>query len=216
ILPSYCKSWYLAEKGGFGDRALVTGGDSGIGRAVCICFAREGATVAFIYIKGEEKDASETLRMLLEFIALDAESPIAIPTALGYDEKQEGVVKTYKRIDILVNNAAESHLTSVVEEITEDKLESFWHALKRMRGGSSIINTTSVDAYLGNPKAMDYASSTGAIVAFTRSLAVQLVKKGIRVNGVAPGPVWTPLIPAIMKEDMVAKFESETPMGRAA
>ncbi|KAK4424665.1 NADPH-dependent aldehyde reductase 1, chloroplastic [Sesamum alatum] len=215
-----------------GKVALVTGGDSGIGRAVGHCFALEGATVAFTYVKGQEdKDANDTLGMLMKAKHPDAKDPIAIPTDLGYDENckrvVEEVVNNYGRIDILVNNAAEQYECSTVEDIDEPRLERVFrtnifsyfftarHALKHMKEGSSIINTTSVNAYKGNAKLLDYTSTKGAIVAFTRGLALQLVEKGIRVNGVAPGPIWTPLIPASFTEDESAKFGSQTPMKRA-
>ncbi|KAK4406595.1 Glucose and ribitol dehydrogenase [Sesamum angolense] len=238
-----------------GKVALVTGGDSGIGRAVGHCFALEGATVAFTYVKGQEdKDANDTLGMLMKAKHADAKDPIAIPTDLGYDENcrrvVEEVVNNYGRIDILVNNAAEQYEASTVEEIDEPRLERVFrtnifsyfftastpqththqpkdlkiirlilcgrrHALKHMKEGSSIINTTSVNAYKGNAKLLDYTATKGAIVAFTRGLALQLVEKGIRVNGVAPGPIWTPLIPASFTEDESAKFGTQTPMKRA-
>ncbi|KAL0387524.1 UNVERIFIED_CONTAM: Glucose and ribitol dehydrogenase [Sesamum radiatum] len=215
-----------------GKVALVTGGDSGIGRAVGHCFALEGATVAFTYVKGQEdKDANDTLGMLMKAKHADANDPIAIPTDLGYDENcrrvVEEVVNNYGRIDILVNNAAEQYEASTVEDIDEPRLERVFrtnifsyfftarHALKHMKEGSSIINTTSVNAYKGNAKLLDYTATKGAIVAFTRGLALQLVEKGIRVNGVAPGPIWTPLIPASFTEDESAKFGTQTPMKRA-
>ncbi|KAL0455033.1 UNVERIFIED_CONTAM: Glucose and ribitol dehydrogenase [Sesamum latifolium] len=215
-----------------GKVALVTGGDSGIGRAVGHCFALEGATVAFTYVKGQEdKDANDTLGMLMKAKHADAKDPIAIPTDLGYDENcrrvVEEVVNNYGRIDILVNNAAEQYEASTVEEIDEPRLERVFrtnifsyfftarHALKHMKEGSTIINTTSVNAYKGNAKLLDYTATKGAIVAFTRGLALQLVEKGIRVNGVAPGPIWTPLIPASFTEDESAKFGTQTPMKRA-
>ncbi|KAK6143910.1 hypothetical protein DH2020_024258 [Rehmannia glutinosa] len=197
-----------------GKVALVTGGDSGIGRAVCHCFALEGATVAFTYVKGhEDKDASDTLEMLRKAKHADAKDPIAIPTDLGYDENckrvVDEVVSSYGRIDILVNNAAEQYEAGSVEEIDEARLE------RHMKEGSSIINTTSVNAYKGNAKLLDYTSTKGAIVAFTRGLALQLVEKGIRVNGVAPGPIWTPLIPASFTEEESANFGKQVPMKRA-
>ncbi|KAL7126417.1 hypothetical protein ABFS83_14G185700 [Erythranthe nasuta] len=215
-----------------GKVALVTGGDSGIGRAVGHCFALEGATVAFTYVKGQEdKDANDALGMLMKAKHPDAKDPIAIPTDLGFDENckrvVDEVVNSFGRIDILVNNAAEQYEAGSIEEIDSDRLERVFrtnifsyffttrHALKHMKEGSSIINTTSVNAYKGNAKLLDYTATKGAIVAFTRGLALQLVEKGIRVNGVAPGPVWTPLIPASFTEDESASFGAQVPMKRA-
>ncbi|XP_064958436.1 NADPH-dependent aldehyde reductase 1, chloroplastic-like isoform X1 [Musa acuminata AAA Group] len=215
-----------------GKVALVTGGDSGIGRAVCYCFAQEGATVAFTYVKSQEfKDANDTLQMLRQIKKHDAKDPIAIPADLGYEENcrkvVEEVVNAYGRIDILVNNAAEQHERSCITDITEEQLEkvfrtnifSYMHVskfvVKQMKAGGCIINTTSVNAYKGHKTLLDYTSTKGAIVAFTRALALQLADKGIRVNGVAPGPVWTPLIPASFPEEAVANFGKEVPMGRA-
>ncbi|KAK7363718.1 hypothetical protein VNO77_05870 [Canavalia gladiata] len=216
-----------------GKVALVTGGDSGIGRAVCLSFAKEGATVAFTYVKGhEDKDKDDTLKMLLEAKTSDAEDPLAIAADIGYEEhcKQvvELVVKEYGRIDVLVNNAAEQHVKNSIEEITEEQLERVFrtnifsqfllvkHAVKHMKEGSSIINSTSVNAYDGNPEAMDYTATKGAIVAFTRALAQKLVNKGIRVNGVAPGPVWTPIQPASKPAEMIRNLGCEVPMKRPA
>ncbi|XP_058077730.1 glucose and ribitol dehydrogenase-like [Magnolia sinica] len=215
-----------------GKVALVTGGDSGIGRAVCHCFALEGAKVAFTYVKSEEdKDATDTLCMLMQVKNNDRDV-LALPADLGFNENCKRVVdevdNMFGRIDILVDNAAEQYRSSSIEEITEVRLERVFrtnifsyffmvrHALKLMREGSSIINTTSVTAYKGSPELLDYSSTKGAIIAFTRGLALQLVKKGIRVNGVAPGPVWTPLIPASFSKEKVKIFGTEVPMGRAA
>ncbi|KAL1372649.1 hypothetical protein HN51_002764 [Arachis hypogaea] len=228
ISPDYKPSNKL-----WGKVALVTGGDSGIGRAVCVCFAKEGATVAFTYVKGhEDRDKDDTLKMLLESKTSDAQDPLAIAADIGFDEncKQvvDHVVQEYGRIDILVNNAAEQHLTKSVEEITQDQLERVFktnmfsqfylvrHALIHMKEGSSIINSTSVNAYSGSPQALDYTATKGAIVAFTRGLARMLVSKGIRVNAVAPGPVWTPIQPASMPAEMIQSLGSEVPMKRAA
>ncbi|XP_061348514.1 NADPH-dependent aldehyde reductase 1, chloroplastic-like [Gastrolobium bilobum] len=215
-----------------GKIAVVTGGDSGIGRAVCNLFALEGATVIFTYVKGQEdKDARDTLEMIKKAKTADAKDPMAIPADLGFDENckrvVDEIVNAYGRIDILVNNAAEQYECESVEEIDEPRLERVFrtnifsyffmarHCLKHMKEGSSIINTTSVNAYKGHPTLLDYTSTKGAIVAFTRALSLQLVKKGIRVNGVAPGPIWTPLIPASFKEEKTAQFGSDVPMKRA-
>ncbi|XP_022922637.1 NADPH-dependent aldehyde reductase 1, chloroplastic-like [Cucurbita moschata] len=215
-----------------GKVALVAGGDSGIGRAVCYCFALEGATVAFTYVKAqEEKDANDTIEMIKKAKHDSANNPLAIAADLGFDENCKRVVdevaNAYGRIDILVNNAAEQYKASSIEDIDEERLERVFrtnifsyflttrHALKHMKEGSSIINTTSVNAYKGNAKLLDYTATKGAIVAFTRGLALQLATKGIRVNGVAPGPIWTPLIPASFDEEETANFGSQVPMKRA-
>ncbi|CAI0466268.1 unnamed protein product [Linum tenue] len=226
--PSYKPSNKL-----HGKVALVTGGDSGIGRAVCLHFALEGATVAFTYVKGvEDKDKDDTLVMLLEAKAAGAKDPLAIAADIGFDENCRKLVdlvaKEYGRIDILVNNAAEQHLSHSMDDVTESRLERVFrtnifsqffltrHALKYMREGSAIINSTSVNAYSGGSEVLDYTATKGAIVAFTRGLALQLASKGIRVNAVAPGPVWTPLQPASMPAESMKGLGSSVPMGRAA
>ncbi|XP_020204797.1 NADPH-dependent aldehyde reductase 1, chloroplastic [Cajanus cajan] len=231
-VPQFTNPDYKSANKLQGKIALITGGDSGIGRAVCNLFALEGATVAFTYVKGhEDKDARDTLEMIKRAKSNEAKDPMAIPADLGYDENckrvVDEVVSAFGRIDILINNAAEQYECGTVEEIDEPRLERVFrtnifsyffmarHALKHMKEGSSIINTTSVNAYKGNAKLLDYTSTKGAIVAFTRGLSLQLVSKGIRVNGVAPGPIWTPLIPASFKEEETAQFGGEVPMKRA-
>ncbi|KMT13788.1 hypothetical protein BVRB_4g081620 [Beta vulgaris subsp. vulgaris] len=231
-IPETARSQYKPANKLQGKVALVTGGDSGIGRAVCHHFALEGATVAFTYVKGhEDKDAVDTLQLIKSAKGTGAKDPIAVAADLGYDEHckrvVDEVVNAFGRIDILVNNCAEQYERSTIEEVSEQKLERVFrtnifshflvtrHALKHMREGSSIINTTSIVAFKGSPSLLDYTSTKGAIVAFTRGLALQLVQKGIRVNAVAPGPIWTPLIPASFKEDEVESFGSEVPMKRA-
>ncbi|KAG8370141.1 hypothetical protein BUALT_Bualt14G0086500 [Buddleja alternifolia] len=202
-----------------GKVSLVTGGDSGIGRYVCYYFAKEGATVAFTYVEGEEEqDAHDTLQKIKELKLDGAKDSVAVPVDLGYDENcrrvVDKVVENYERIDILVNNAAESRIGSI-EEMTEEQLGRM-HALKHMREGSTIINTTSVQAYLGSPSSLEYQLNKGAIVAFTRGLALQLIHRGIRVNDVVPGPVWTSVQVVILDEDKIMSLGSETPMDRAA
>ena len=205
--------------------ALITGGDSGIGRAVAVAMAREGAKIAIVYLE-EHKDASETAA------AVKAEGSQAIKIAGDVaDEKfcrnaVEKTVKEFGRLDILVNNAAEQHETDDIRQIKAEQIErtfrtnifSFFfmakHALRHMKKGGSIINSSSVTAYQGHKTLLDYSATKGAIVTFTRSLSEALVKDGIRVNAVAPGPIWTPLIPASFDAERVAKHGSSVPMQR--
>jgi NAD(P)-dependent dehydrogenase (short-subunit alcohol dehydrogenase family) len=219
--PSYRGSGKLAGKA-----ALVTGGDSGIGRAVAILFAREGADVAIGYLD-EHEDARETVRL----VEAEGRRCVAVAGDVG-DEAfcgtlVERTVAELGRLDCLVNNAAEQHPQESVADITTDQLERTFRtnifsmfflvqaALPHLREGSTVVNTTSVTAYKGSPQLLDYSSTKGAIVSFTRSLALQLVERGIRVNAVAPGPIWTPLIPATFPEDAVESFGSQVPMARA-
>ncbi|MFB3818294.1 MAG: SDR family oxidoreductase [Candidatus Methylomirabilales bacterium] len=208
-----------------GKAALITGGDSGIGRAVAIAFAREGADVAVAYLN-EHRDAEETARRIRELgrrclrLAGDAGAEAFCREAVARTVRELG------RLDILVNNAAEQHVQERLEDITAEQLERTFRtnifsyffmakaALPHLPDGGAIINTTSVTAYRGNPKLMDYSATKGAIVAFTRSLAKNLVQRKIRVNGVAPGPVWTPLIPASFSEEHVSEFGGHVPMQR--
>jgi NAD(P)-dependent dehydrogenase (short-subunit alcohol dehydrogenase family) len=206
--------------------ALITGGDSGIGRAVAVAMAREGAKIAIVYLE-EHKDADETAA------AVEQEGGRAIKIAGDVadehlcSEAVETAIKEFGRLDILVNNAAEQHETDDFREIDGRQIErtfrtnvfSFFfmtkHALRHMKKGASIINTTSITAYQGHKTLLDYSATKGAIVAFTRSLSEALIEEGIRVNAVAPGPIWTPLIPASFEPDHVAKHGSSVPMKRA-
>lgn len=211
-----------------GKVALITGGDSGIGRAVAVAFAREGADVAIAYLV-EDNDANKTR----ELVEAKGSKCILIKTDLS---KKANCVKAVKdavkklgALDILVNNAAEQHPRDNLEDIDEAQLLATFStnifpmfnltsaALPHPRKSkaAAIINTTSVTAYRGSPHLIDYSSTKGAIVSFTRSLSGNLAKSGIRVNAVAPGPIWTPLIPATFPPDEVAEFGSSVPLGRA-
>ena len=209
-----------------GKIALISGGDLGIGRAVAIGFAKEGADVAITYLD-EHEDAQETLRL----IEAEGRRATAVPGDIGDSdfsrELVRQVVAAFGQIDILVNNAAEQHQVEQLEKLSDEQLERTFRtnifgqffltraALPEMPEGSAIINTTSVTAYQGNPTLVDYASTKGAIVGFTRSLSKQLEKRKIRVNAVAPGPIWTPLIPASYPAEKTAKHGQQAPMGRA-
>ena len=209
-----------------GKVAIITGGDSGIGRAVAIAFAKEGADVAIIYLE-EHKDADETARMVEQH----GRKCLLIDGDVG-DEKfcRQAVERTaaeFGKVDILVNNASEQHPQDSIEKITAEQLERTFRtnvfsyffmtkaAMKHLKKGSCIINTTSVTAYKGSPELLDYSATKGAEIAFTRSLSQALAKKEIRVNGVAPGPIWTPLIPSTFPKEEVETFGSDTPLGRA-
>ncbi len=207
--------------------ALITGADSGIGKAVAILFAKEGARIAIAYLN-EHKDAKDTSSIITEKYSGDC---FLIPGDLSKEGHCKSVIrkviKEYGRIDILVNNAALHYENKSLEDLTTNELlktfstnifSMFWltrEAIHYMKKNSCIINTASVTAYRGSGGLIDYASTKGAIVSFTRSLSANLVKKGIRVNGVAPGPIWTPLIASSFPAKKVAEFGSDVPMGRA-
>jgi NAD(P)-dependent dehydrogenase (short-subunit alcohol dehydrogenase family) len=206
--------------------AIVTGGDSGIGRSVAVLFAMEGADVAVVYLD-EHDDARETKRLVEE----KGRSCLLIAGDVGREafckRAVEQTIKRFGRLNIVVNNAAEQHPQKSIADITDDQLQRTFRtnifamfylvkaALPHLKVEASIINTTSVTAYRGSPMLLDYSATKGAIVTFTRSLAMQLVEKKIRVNAVAPGPIWTPLIPSTFEGDKVATFGSDVPMARA-
>jgi NAD(P)-dependent dehydrogenase (short-subunit alcohol dehydrogenase family) len=208
--------------------ALITGGDSGIGRAVAIAFSREGADVAISYLPEEESDAQETRRWVEE----PGRRALLLPGDITREEVCtrliDRVFAEFGRLDILVNNAAFQMAHQSIEEFTSDEFDRtfktnvyamFWlcrTALPRMQQGASIINTASIQAYDPSSSLLAYAPTKGAIVNFTKALAQIAIKQGIRVNAVAPGPVWTPLIPSTMPKEHVKKFGSDTAFGRAA
>lgn len=208
-----------------GKAALITGGDSGIGRAVAVAFAKEGAKVAIAYLE-EQEDAKETERLVraaqADFLGFQGD----LRSDAFRRRTVDAVIDGFGGLDVLVNNAAEQHPQDDFTQISYEQLERTFQtnffsmfaltqlALPRMKEGSAIVNTTSVTAYRGSGHLIDYAATKGAIVAFTRSLAQAVVDRGIRVNAVAPGPIWTPLIPASFSKEQVEKFGAKTPMGR--
>ena len=210
-----------------GRRALITGADSGIGRAVALAFAREGADVAISYLS-EEKDARETERLVTEA----GRKALLLPGDIGEPSESKAVaqkaIEAFGRIDILVNNAAFQRTYENFEDISEEEFEETYRVnvfamfrlckalLPQMKEGGSIINTGSIQSFDPSSNLIAYASTKAAIVSFTRSLASLAIKKGVRVNAVAPGPVWTPLIPSTMPKEKVKKFGSQTVFGRAA
>ncbi|WP_445501911.1 SDR family oxidoreductase [Microvirga sp. G4-2] len=208
-----------------GKTALITGGDSGIGRAVAVLFAREGANVAILYLD-ETEDAQETKRLVEReggtclTIAGDVGDPAFCRSVV------DQVIQRFGKLDILINNAAEQHPKGEISEITPEQIDRTFRtnifgyfymtqaAMPHLKKGATIINTTSVTAYRGSSELLDYSATKGAIVAFTRSLAQKLAEQGIRVNGVAPGPIWTPLIPATFSAEKVKSFGANTPLKR--
>ncbi|MCM2579918.1 SDR family oxidoreductase [Streptomyces meridianus] len=206
---------------------VITGGDSGIGRAVALAFAREGADVVFTHLPEEEQEARETVRLVEDAGRRAVAVPCDIREEQACRELIDRAVSEFGRIDVLVNNAAyQMSQPDSLEAITTEQFDRvmrtnlyalFWlskMALPHIPAGGSIINTTSVQAYKPSPHLLDYATTKGAIVTFTQGLAAHLADRGIRVNAVAPGPVWTPLIPATLPD--TAKFGEQSPLGRAA
>lgn len=207
-------------------KCIITGGDSGIGRAVAIAFAKEGADVAIVYLK-EDKDAKLTAAIIEEKYSRRC---LLIPADISKESQCEKVIKRvakkFSQIDVLVNNAAIHYPCESITQITTKQLmktfsinlfSMFWltkGVLPYMKEGSSIINTSSVTAYRGSANLIDYSATKGAIVSFTRSLSANLADKKIRVNGVAPGPIWTPLITSSFPDEKVTTFGSETPLKR--
>ena len=205
--------------------ALITGGDSGIGKSVALAYAREGADIAIVYLN-EHEDADNTKKL----IEAKGRKCILIPGDIGDDtfciNAINETINELQKIDILVNNAGEQHPQNSIEDITKQQLEKTFKtnifgmfymvkaALPHLKEGAVIINTSSITAYKGHETLIDYSSTKGAIVTFTRSLSLSLQNRKIRVNAVAPGPIWTPLIPSSFSAVEVGKFGSNTPMGR--
>jgi NAD(P)-dependent dehydrogenase (short-subunit alcohol dehydrogenase family) len=226
--PNYLAPNYKGAEKLTDNVALITGGDSGIGRAVAVLFAREGADIAFTFLKEEKRDADETTR------AVEAEGQRAI--ALQADltdpkvckEVVERTVEEFGKLNILVNNAAFQQHQESLEDVSEEQWDrtfktniyAYYYmakaALPHLREGSAIVNTGSITGLEGSKELLDYSATKGAINAFTKSLAQNLVEKGIRVNCVAPGPVWTPLNPSDKEAKDVAEFGADTPMKRPA
>ena len=207
--------------------ALVTGGDSGIGRAVSIAFAKEGANVAIVYLDdNEQPDADKTAKLIEKY----GGKALKIKTDLSDDENcqqaVDQVIQEFGKLNVLVNNAGKQFPTEDFLAITPDQLQETFStnifsmfylsqaALPHMKKGDTIINTSSITAYNGSPGLIDYSATKGAITSFTRSLALNLIEKGIRVNAVAPGPIWTPLIPATFDKEQVKQHGANTPIGR--
>lgn len=205
--------------------AIITGGDSGIGRAVAVAFAKEGAKVVISYLS-EHEDAKTTSDMVRKV----GGGCFSVAGDIGREEMCKTLIDKailkYGKIDIIVNNAAEQHPQDRIEDITEEQLEQTFRtnifsmffltkaAMPHLKEGAVILNTSSVTAYKGSPQLLDYSSTKGAIVSFTRSLSMNLADKKIRVNAVAPGPIWTPLIPSTFPKEKVESFGKDVPMGR--
>ncbi|MGP7817944.1 SDR family oxidoreductase [Niallia sp. 01092] len=221
VNPNYKGSGKLQGK-----IAIITGGDSGIGRSVSIYFAKEGANIVIVYLN-EHDDAKKTKQL----VEAEGVKCLVLAGDIGDENFCKSVVEKtiteFSTINILVNNAAEQHPQQSLLDITAEQLQKTFRtnifsmfylskaALPHLNTGDSIINTTSITAYKGNDTLLDYASTKGAITSFTRSLSQSLAKQGIRVNGVAPGPIWTPLIPSTFDSGKVSTFGADTPFGRA-
>jgi NAD(P)-dependent dehydrogenase (short-subunit alcohol dehydrogenase family) len=219
--PRYRGSDKLKEK-----VALITGGDSGIGRAVAILYAKEGCDSSIVYLAEEEEDAERTRKRIEELGRRCVKIPGDVGDPKFCKQAVERTVQELGKLDILVNNAAEQQVGEGIEDVSPEQLEKTFRtnffgyfnlartAVKHLKEGGTIINTTSIQAYRPKPKLIDYASTKAAILNFTRALATELAEKGIRVNAVAPGPIWTPLIPSSFSSKEVEEFGRDVPLKR--
>ena len=224
--PDYGEQTYRGLGRLEGKKAIITGGDSGIGRAVALAFAREGADVLISYLEDEESDAQETARVVEEAGKKAVKVPGDITEEAQCQRIIEKAVEEFGSIDVLVNNAAHQRTVSGISDVSTELLDRtfktnvyamFWTvkaALPHMREGGSIINVCSAQAYKPSPVLLPYSATKGAVVSFTEGLAQEVTQYGLRANVVAPGPVWTPIIPASMPGETVSQFGGQSPMGR--
>lgn len=225
--PIYDDENYLGSEKLKGKNALITGGDSGIGRAVAVTYAKEGANVAIAYLdEQEDEDAKKTIELIEKYGGKAYKVRVDISDEENCEQLVEQVINEFGELHILVNNAGKQFPQEDIADISEDQLRETFEtnffglfymtkaALKHMKKGDAIVNTSSITAYNGSPGLMDYSATKGAITSFTRSLALNLAEKGIRVNAVAPGPIWTPLIPATFDGQTVQQHGADTPVKR--
>ena len=226
--PDYGEETYRGSGKLEGKKTVITGGDSGIGRAVALAFAREGADVLISYLEEEESDAQETVQVIEDAGRKAVKMPGDISDEAVCQAMIQKAVEEFGQIDVLVNNAAHQMTVSGIADVSTELLDRtfktniyamFWltkAALPHMQPGGSIINTCSIQAYQPSPPLLPYAATKGAIITFTKGLAQEVVQYGLRANSVAPGPVWTPIIPASMPGDTVSQFGGTSVMGRPA
>ncbi|KAL0482311.1 oxidoreductase [Acrasis kona] len=224
--PVYDREYYRGSGKLLNKSAIITGGDSGIGRSVAILFAKEGADVVISYVPAEQQDAEKVRDLVQSFGRRCVLYPGDLKDSSYCKQLVEKSIQEFGKLDILVNNAAVQYMQEDIVNISDEQLDVTFRtniysqfymcraAIPHLKEGSSIICTTSVNAYHGHPKMLDYSSTKGAIIAFVRSLAQQLYEKKIRVNAVAPGPIWTPFIPSSFPAAMTSVFGKEAPMGR--
>jgi NAD(P)-dependent dehydrogenase (short-subunit alcohol dehydrogenase family) len=226
--PDYGEETYKGSGKLEGKKAIITGGDSGIGRAVALAFAREGADVLISYLEEEEPDAQETVQVIEDA----GRKAVKIPGDVSEESQCHAIVQKaveeFGQIDVLVNNAAHQMTVNGIADVSTELLDRtfktniyamFWlskASLPHMQPGGSIINVCSIQAYQPSPTLLPYSSTKGAIISFTKGLAQEVVQYGLRANSVAPGPVWTPIIPASMPGETVSQFGGTSPMGRPA